>query len=91
MSCFDFTWGSSLRISEILKEQVSLRRGGLLKPRYFLKSPGVQGLKRKEGVEIPPALKFLPVQITELAADLGKVHCSLFGTCYIVFKFPLAS
>lgn len=39
----------------------------------------------------PPVLKLLKVQISVLAADLGKVHCSLFMTCYILFKFPLAS
>jgi len=39
----------------------------------------------------PPVPKLLKVQISALAADLGKVHCSLFMTCYILCKFPLAS
>lgn len=58
--------------------------------RYFAKALGRQGFQRK-GAGNAPVPKPLKVQISTLAADLSKVHCSLFATWYILFKFQLAS
>lgn len=88
-------------LREHTREQVfSSEQDSASRPRYFVKARAVQRFKRgwREGGgggggggRDPPVLKLLKLQISALAADLGKVHCSLFTTCYILFKFPLAS
>lgn len=91
MFCFLFST-SSLMTPERLKEQVFLLAGTLLGflAKGVCKGKKCAGLERREG-EGNPVVQCLKFQISELAADLGKVHCSLFETWYILFKFPLAS
>lgn len=48
-------------------------------------------IEKELGGREAAVVELLKFQISELAADLGKVHCSLFTTGYILCKFPLAS
>lgn len=78
--------------SKIRRESRFSRRGrdsSTQRPKYFAKVLDRQGKGR--GAGNPPVLKPLKVLISAQAADLSKVHRSPFTTCYILFKFQLAS